>query len=933
MSSKSGDRDKPLALITVENGKFVVHDEALKRISAIQGPVGVIAIAGLYRSGKSYVMNRLLGRQHGFEVGPTINACTKGIYVWGEPLVIKGADGENVSYILIDTEGLGSMEQSQTYDAKIFSLAILFSSYFIYNSMGVIDETAIDKLSLVTNLTKHIHISEGHIERSAAAFAEYFPHFVWLVRDFSLQLVDTKGHAISARQYLDNALAIRSSDPSKNQIRDTIMQAFPGRDCYTLVRPVIDESKLQAIDRIAVSELRPEFRTQIDQFKNKVFLEAGAKKIAGRKLNGQAVAGMIVQYVTAINSGRIPTIASAWENVVEGQNRKAVVEAVAAFKAAIRSSFKELPVEDSELSKANDGCQKKARDLYYKMSMGDTHATYIAELEGQMAEEYAKLAGENRAASEKGCKALLVKLFETIEKKVKNKAYVEQSEFDQDAQDFWKSYARQAKGPSRDASRIEFEQGTLALARASVTAQLHDRARKELDEQRKRAADAEKRAVQVEREKEQQASAHREAALKADHQLDVVRRELSTAQKEVADLKAKLDSSRKKADAEIASLTKARDDFADKLQKEKDAHEASRRDKASRDADVTRLQHQLAELKASLEVERKAREHVNAELHQQREAAKTLSDQKDGQTKLKSEVERKLAQAESSLAASEKELARTTQSLANSEKSLAKREKDLANAAQELAKAHSDLSASRNENDRLARLQSDHSRETLESSQKASREFESLQRDMKTAASEHKAALAQRDATIASLRGDLKSAEAQRGSRDDQLERLREELQRDRRAADQLQRASDAKSAEIQELTIAVKAANERADKLAAELANRPVGVVAQPELVAPAPASPVAEPSHDVEEEDSSPEVKRGKRKANPRDSIRVTPAKVRKSEAPAVNLDFDPADMTVAALKAFIADHKIPGAPIQTAKKPVYVDLVNKWKASKAR
>jgi len=38
----------------------------------------VISVAGLYRTGKSYLLNKmLLNTQNGFGVGPTINPCTK----------------------------------------------------------------------------------------------------------------------------------------------------------------------------------------------------------------------------------------------------------------------------------------------------------------------------------------------------------------------------------------------------------------------------------------------------------------------------------------------------------------------------------------------------------------------------------------------------------------------------------------------------------------------------------------------------------------------------------------------------------------------------------------------------------------------------------------------------------------------------------------
>ncbi len=49
----------------------------------------MISVAGAYRTGKSYLLNRmLLNRSGGFGVGPTVNPCTKGIWIWGTP--IKG---------------------------------------------------------------------------------------------------------------------------------------------------------------------------------------------------------------------------------------------------------------------------------------------------------------------------------------------------------------------------------------------------------------------------------------------------------------------------------------------------------------------------------------------------------------------------------------------------------------------------------------------------------------------------------------------------------------------------------------------------------------------------------------------------------------------------------------------------------------------------
>jgi hypothetical protein len=63
-----------------------------------------------------------------------------------------------VSLIVIDTEGLGAFDEDENHDAKIFLLAILLSSMLIYNSVGTIDENALNSLSLIVSLSKKIQL-------------------------------------------------------------------------------------------------------------------------------------------------------------------------------------------------------------------------------------------------------------------------------------------------------------------------------------------------------------------------------------------------------------------------------------------------------------------------------------------------------------------------------------------------------------------------------------------------------------------------------------------------------------------------------------------------------------------------------------------------------------------------------------------------------
>ena len=95
----------------------------------------------------------LLNRQKGFSVGPTVNPCTKGLWIWSKPIFADGGKGKRLPLLLIDTEGFGALDTDSNHDIRIFTLAILLSSYFLYNSVGGIDESALQNL----NFVKHFH--------------------------------------------------------------------------------------------------------------------------------------------------------------------------------------------------------------------------------------------------------------------------------------------------------------------------------------------------------------------------------------------------------------------------------------------------------------------------------------------------------------------------------------------------------------------------------------------------------------------------------------------------------------------------------------------------------------------------------------------------------------------------------------------------------
>jgi hypothetical protein len=142
-------------------GRFALGSEALGVLAALRMPVAPVAVVGKYRTGKSFLLNRLLQRRGGFEVGPTVEACTKGINMWSEPIIVEQEDGSSMAAIFLDTEGIGATGSTAEHDARIFALATLLSSLLIYNSVGAVDEEAIQSISFIANLTKLIQMRSG----------------------------------------------------------------------------------------------------------------------------------------------------------------------------------------------------------------------------------------------------------------------------------------------------------------------------------------------------------------------------------------------------------------------------------------------------------------------------------------------------------------------------------------------------------------------------------------------------------------------------------------------------------------------------------------------------------------------------------------------------------------------------------------------------
>ena len=287
-----------------ENGKYAVDPAAVRHLQSMGAPLTVVSVIGRYRTGKSSLLNGLVGSAT-FATSSTVQAQTKGI-------LLHVLDDQT---LLLDTEGLGSLEVSRDHDASIFALAMLVSSGCFFNNLGSITSQSIDDLHLSTKVAglmcKH------------ASFGRQLPELVWVMRDFTLELCDRSGAAISGDVYFEQCVDQCAPDKA-NDIRTL----FPSRRCIPLPRPATDEEDLRRMQN-----LRPEFTRGVANIRN-IIRQFPPKAIGHTPASGSQLCTLAAALCTALNANAVPDLDDVWRLVASRARDAAFERAAEAFHAA-----------------------------------------------------------------------------------------------------------------------------------------------------------------------------------------------------------------------------------------------------------------------------------------------------------------------------------------------------------------------------------------------------------------------------------------------------------------------------------------------------------------------------------------------------------------------------------------------------------------------
>ena len=394
--NKTNRREAIQLISENKNGKFTINPEALDILKGLNGNVAVVNCVGPYRSGKSLLLNLFLKVKDGFKVGNTEKSCTRGIWMWNNPIKHTNENGE-FYLIFMDTEGIGSPSDSdKNKDNKIFILSLLLSSVFIYNTKGVIDRNSINTLGMMNQLSKYIN--------SDAIEDSNLPDFIWALRDYQYALKDANPTK-DLEDLLKSQNARNGDEIIEIQfIQDNIKKAFRSLECYYFPFPIdsgIDgmtyEETMRNLDRIDVKKLRSDFLDQVKSLHASIQTKLKPKSVNSTPLPALAFSKYIETVVERLNNNQVISII---DSSVSGLKYKFVQDK----KNALRNYKTKMDAEFNtkiDWGKFEDKSKHVAENSKkeFKMALNCEHALtipYLEEFDKQIGELHKKYKDENK---------------------------------------------------------------------------------------------------------------------------------------------------------------------------------------------------------------------------------------------------------------------------------------------------------------------------------------------------------------------------------------------------------------------------------------------------------------------------------------------------------------------------------------------------------
>lgn len=400
-----------------------VVDEALENLRRIKGPVCVVSIAGPYRKGKSFVLSETFNQPQVFPLGHHMEPETMGIWLWIVPDKFRDAKGQEITIVLLDSEGIDAVTGGGLDDNQIFTLTVLLASVLIYNSQGVPTRRDLEGLDFIVKLTHRIEVRSTtkhetkRSHRDSEYFHKTFPFFIWLLRDVTQKIPRDCSNVKD--YFLKKVFKVQDSSAAgqeSQKVAESILSFFPGFEAFTLPSPTVDPEALKSITENK-SLINPLFISGLEDFRSLVRRILLPKNSVndGELVTGEGLAVLVQLYVQAINMpGMVPNVQNAWDQFVEVKCSDAMKDALNAYDTTMSLQLKDkLPCDNDRLRNGHGMALENSEAHFMADTAGistNTIETFLKNLKESLSERFHLWQERNAKMTREFCNNLLAML-------------------------------------------------------------------------------------------------------------------------------------------------------------------------------------------------------------------------------------------------------------------------------------------------------------------------------------------------------------------------------------------------------------------------------------------------------------------------------------------------------------------------------------------
>ena len=261
-------KEEPVQLVSIKDDILETTSEAINILTGLKNKkLAILSINGPMGSGKSTLANKLINKS---DSGFKVREKMEGIWIWGKPIILE----DDIRLLILDCQGINNddKDNSNNINQKLFILSVLLSTCLVYVTKEELTENKINDFLFFTDLSKKISIEEENKEKLNLIenFREYFPEIF----------------------FINDTL-------KKEEIQSLIEKNTQHKNFYNLF------------------EKRNYLKT--DEYKeilNKIESEKNYKTIQNNIIDGEALFGLLQNYIDFMNNNENPVINSALQNIL-----------------------------------------------------------------------------------------------------------------------------------------------------------------------------------------------------------------------------------------------------------------------------------------------------------------------------------------------------------------------------------------------------------------------------------------------------------------------------------------------------------------------------------------------------------------------------------------------------------------------------------------